>query len=127
MPAEVVYHPDPGYNGIGPGGVVFVDGKTRASGMVLRFFRRRTDLGYRVGESTPLDPQPMVEEESVDLSPEETEAEELEDVVPSDALGMPPSNASRGTWADFAEAQGIDTEGLTKAKIIEAVKTALGA
>lgn len=130
----MVHSPVAGYTGK-VGRVAFAAGRAvvDAGASELDYFRRR---GYHVkplpggAEDVPVEAEQVDSEDIADVADtaEETEAEQAdddEDVVPSDALGMPHGNASRGTWADFAEAQGIDTEGLTKAKIIEAVKTAL--
>lgn len=134
----MVHSPVAGYTGK-VGRVAFAAGRAvvDAGASELDYFRRR---GYHVkplpggAEDVPVEAEQVDTDDSVDTDVadpvEEADAEQADDGEedsPADALGMPHGNASRGTWADFAEAQGIDTEGLTKAKIIEAVKAALGA
>lgn len=134
----MVHSPVAGYTGK-VGRVAFAAGRAvvDAGASELDYFRRR---GYHVkplpggAEDVPVEAEQVDTDDSVDTDVADTvkeadaeQADDGEEDSPADALGMPHGNASRGTWADFAEAQGIDTEGLTKAKIIEAVKTALGA
>lgn len=102
------------------GKVAFVDGRAVVDedehAAALAYFRRR---GYQVGN---LDEDPDTESPGGDNTEHsETDADGEE----PDHSGMPHGNASRGTWAEFAEAQGVETEGLSKAKIIEAVKAAM--
>lgn len=111
-----VYHPNPEFSGTVVGGAVFVDGHARVQGMALRYFERHQSQGYQIGVRHEDVSEPVEEPEVV----VEEHTSDDEDDVP----GRPRVNDSRGTWADHAESMGIDTEGLTKDQIRDAVKAA---
>lgn len=79
----------------------------------LAYFRRQ---GYEIGERD--DDDDIISDEFKAADADDTLADEPEVEIP----GMPKADATRGEFAEFAEGMGIETEGLSKAKIIDAIK-----
>lgn len=120
-----VYSPAKGFNGVSVG-VAFTDGHALVDqdSAAFRYFKRK---GYYIGAQPEEGSNPDVvisdafsaaDGESGEVhGPEEPVA-----AVEVDIPGMPKSDASRGEFAEFAEGMGLETEGLTKAKIIDKIK-----
>lgn len=122
-----VFSPVRNFTGVSVG-VVFSNGRglVEEDSPAWKYFKRR---GYRLGGSADdedSDPAEVISdvfnaadgESGQSLGPEKPE-DPQEPAV--DIPGMPKTDATRGEFAEFAESMGLETEGLTKAKIIEKI------
>lgn len=124
-----VFSPVKGFNGVSVG-VAFTDGHAlvEEGSAAYKYFKRR---GYRLGDAADegnSDPDESISGEATATdgdqgrvqgpqAPADTSDPELPEIP-----GMPGADATRGELAEFAEGMGLETEGLTKAKIIEKIK-----
>lgn len=115
MAGTKVFHPNPDFSGKIVG-VTFVNGEATAEGMALAYFRRHLSNGYQVGARGESAPEPEL------VEPEVVEAAVEDEVAVADIPGFPGKDATRSQLAEFAEGMGLETEGLTKAQIIDKVK-----
>lgn len=119
--AEIsVYSPREDFTGV-VGGVAFTHGHGVAdeekNATALAYFRRQ---GYQVGE--PAQESESITDEEWSEKTAESESEPSDEADEVEVPGMPKSDATRGEVADFAEGMGVETEGLTKAQIVAAIK-----
>lgn len=115
-----IYAPRKDFTGV-VGGVAFTHGEAVANeethAAALAYFKR---AGYQVGER--VDEGPVLTEDQDSAEDDTTEPEDTDEDDEVEIPGMPKSDATRGQFAEFAEGMGIETEGLSKAKIIDAIK-----
>lgn len=124
-----VYSPVKGFTGTSVG-VAFTGGhaEVEEGSAAYKYFKRR---GYRLGDAADegnSDPDESISGEATATdgdpgrvqgpqAPADTSDPELSEIP-----GMPGADATRGELAEFAEGMGLETEGLTKAKILEKIK-----
>ena len=110
--------PNPKFRGE-RGGLNFVDGKATSdvplTAKQRRFFDR---CGYTI------DGDGDVEPESTEDDPEDHDGHTV--VIPEEHPERPAVRAGRDQWDTYASTLGIDTEGLSKEQVIQAVKETEG-
>lgn len=124
--AEIsVFSPVMGFNGVSVG-VAFTNGHAlvEEDSPAYQYFKRR---GYQIGnqEEDSADPDGIISAAFAAADGEPGEVHSPEGLVKTgdvDIPGMPKSDATRGEIAEFAEGMGLETEGLSKAKIIEKIR-----
>lgn len=115
-----IYAPRQDFTGV-VGGVAFTHGEALADeekdSSALAYFRR---AGYQVGERVQ-DIQVLTGDQDP-VEDDTSESEDVDEVDEVEVPGMPKPDATRGQFAEFAEGMGLETEGLTKAQIVDAIK-----
>ena len=79
---------------------------------------RLVDGGWSVVGESDAAPQPVTQLDEVEVIPADADADaELEPEV----LSRPAKSASRGAWARYVTAQGVQVAGKTRAEIIDLI------
>ena len=77
---------------------------------------RLVDGGWSVVGESDAAPQPVTQLDEVEVIPADADAE-----LEPEVLGRPAKSASRGAWARYATAQGVQVAGKTRAEIIDLI------